>query len=318
MKNKTIVIALGGNALGNTPDEQREAVKISANTILDLYENNNKVIVCHGNGPQVGLISNAFDFSEKNNNTNFHMPLAEEGAMSQGYIGFHIVNAIFNEAKKRGLNVNASSIVTQTLVDAKDSSFKNPTKPIGQFYKTKAEAEKIAKVNGWTIKEDAGRGYRRVVASPKPISILEKESINTLVDAGEIVICGGGGGVPVFEKNGTFHGVDAVIDKDFTSAKIAELVKADNFIILTAVDKVFINYGKPNEQSIDNITVSELEKLVDQNMFAEGSMKPKILATLDFVKNTKKPAYISDLKLSKELLKGEAGTKIEFDNNGNE
>ena len=278
---------------------------------MDLYQNNNTIVVCHGNGPQVGMIAKVFEEAKTSNKIEFNMPFPEEGAMSQGYIGYHIINAIKNEAKRRKVEVNASSLITQTVVLEDDKSFANPTKPIGNFY-TKEEAEILKKENGWIIKQDSNRGYRRVVPSPKPIDIVEKHSVKTLMNANDIVICGGGGGIPVIQKNGEYIGVSAVIDKDFTSAKIAELMNADALIILTAVDKIYLNYGKPNAEIIDEINVKDLRKHMEDGAFAEGSMKPKVEALIDFVEKTQKTGYISDLKLSKELLLGKAGTLVVY------
>ena len=307
--SKKIVIALGGNALGKTPSEQKKALKFTAKIIVDLYTKGNKIIVCHGNGPQVGMIQNSLSEAFKNKVINEVMPLSECVAMSQGYIGFDIENAIKNEFSKRNLDNNVVSIITQTIVDGNDKAFSNPTKPIGSFM-TKDEANKMAKENNWNIMEDAGRGYRRVVPSPKPIAIVEKKVIEDLCDSGYIVVAGGGGGVPVKMENHELIAQDAVIDKDFTSSKIAELVNADNLIILTAVDKVMINFGKPNQKTIDSINVNDLQKLIDQDTFAKGSMKPKVEAALAFVKATSHSAYIADLHLADKVLSHQAGTQI--------
>lgn len=312
MKNmsKKIVIALGGNALGKTPSEQKEALKLTGKIIVDLFSDGHKIIVCHGNGPQVGMIQNSFNCAFKNSVIKEFMPLSECVAMSQGYIGFDIQNAVKNEFIKRNLNDNhVVSLITQTIVNGDDNAFENPSKPIGEFM-NKAEAEKVAKENNWTIKEDAGRGYRRVVPSPKPIKIVETNAISALSDLGFVVIAGGGGGVPVRNSNNKLNEIDAVIDKDFTSAKIAELVNADTFIILTAVDKIMINFGKPNQKPIDNIHANDLQELLEKNTFAEGSMKPKVEAVLSFVKATSNPAYIANLKFGDKVLEGDVGTKI--------
>lgn len=304
-----VLIALGGNALGKNNTEQKEAVKITAKVIVDLYEAGHSVIVGHGNGPQVGMINNAFSEASKAKVLDEPMPFAECGSMSQGYIGYHIQNAIDNELAKRNLKAEVASIVTQVLVDKNSKAFKNPTKPIGGFM-TKAEAQKLAKANGWTVKEDSGRGWRRVVPSPKPIDILEKNVIKMLSDKKVILIAGGGGGIPVYKSRNKFIGIDAVIDKDFTSAKLAELVKADTLMILTAVDKIVLNFGKPNAEPLNDIGIKDLQKHVDAGMFPAGSMGPKVEAALGFVKATGKDAYIADLKLAGKVLTGKAGTRI--------
>ena len=307
--SKRIVIALGGNALGSKPSEQIKALETTSKVIVDLYEQGNNVLVCHGNGPQVGMIFNSFSESYKNKKIAEPMSLFNSGAMSQGYIGLDIQNAVYNELKSRSIKGNVASIVTQTLVDKNDEAFNNPTKPIGAFY-SKEEAEKIANLNGWIVKEDSGRGYRRVVASPKPLEIIEKNVVKSLLE-NNIVIAGGGGGIPVYKDDqGKIHPVDAVIDKDFTASKMAELINADNFIILTAVDKIILNFGTDNQIFIDKINVQDLQKHIDNNEFPAGSMKPKVEAVIKFTSSTGKDSYIADLKFANKVLSGEKGTKI--------
>lgn len=309
MGNK-IVLALGGNALGDTPAEQKEAVKITAKSIVDLVESGNSVIVAHGNGPQVGMINLAMSTSAKSDQKTPEMPFAECGAMSQGYIGYHLQNAIENELRSRNNDTAVATIVTQVIVDESDPAFENPTKPIGGFY-SKEDAEKIEKNSGYTFKEDAGRGYRRVVPSPKPVDIVEKKSINQLVEAGNIVIAGGGGGIPVVDRDGIYDGVDAVIDKDFTSAKLAELVDADMLIILTAVEKIAISFGKPDEKWLDEITIDEAKKYIEDGEFAAGSMLPKVQAAISFLESKENAkTLITSLECAERGLEGKTGTRI--------
>ena len=305
---KKIVIALGGNALGNTPYEQLDLVKETSKSIVDLVESGNQVIISHGNGPQVGMINLAMSFAANGNAIKSDMPFPECGAMSQGYIGYHLQNAIGNELAKRNIKKNVATIVTQVLVDENDEAFKKPTKPIGAFY-DKETADKISKEKGYTMVEDAGRGYRQVVPSPKPIDIIEKDLVNTLVDEGNIIITVGGGGIPVIKKNKSLVGVPAVIDKDFASSKLAELLKADTLIILTAVDRVAINFGKPDQKNLEKMTISEAEKYCEEGQFAPGSMLPKVKACISFAK-TGGEAIIASLENAKKALTGESGTKI--------
>ena len=299
------VVSLGGNALGNNPEEQKQALIRVASAISDLLVSNNQVAIVHGNGPQVGMINLAFETSKETPN----MPFPECGAMSEGYIGYHIQNALYNCFKENGINKTVSTVVTQVLVDEKDPLFQNPSKPIGSFY-SKEEAEQISKEKGYIMKEDAGRGYRRVVPSPLPIDIIEKESIKALLSDGQVVICAGGGGIPVIEKDNKLEGVAAVIDKDYASAKLAELIDADYLVILTAVDYVSINYKKENEMVLTNATKEMMEQYLEQGHFAKGSMYPKVQAVLNFLKGNKKTAVIASLNNAKEAFKLKAGTII--------
>ena len=299
------VVSLGGNALGNNPEEQKQALIRVASAISDLLVSNNQVAIVHGNGPQVGMINLAFETSKETPN----MPFPECGAMSEGYIGYHIQNALYNCFKEKGINKTVSTVVTQVLVDEKDPLFQNPSKPIGSFY-SKEEAEQISKEKGYIMKEDAGRGYRRVVPSPLPIDIVEKESIKALLNDGQVVICAGGGGIPVIEKDNKLEGVAAVIDKDYASAKLAELIDADYLVILTAVDYVSINYKKENEMVLTNATKEMMEQYLEQGHFAKGSMYPKVQAVLNFLKGNKKTAVIASLNNAKEAFKLKAGTII--------
>ncbi|MDU7330729.1 MAG: carbamate kinase [Finegoldia magna] len=307
---KKVVLALGGNALGNSPEEQIKAVRKTAVSIVDLVEDGNEVIVCHGNGPQVGMINLAMETAHNYNPQISNMPFAECVAMSQGYIGYHLQKAIKNELSKRNMKNAVSTIITQVKVDKNDEAFANPTKPVGLFY-SKEESEKLAAESGYTFKEDANRGYRRVVPSPKPIDIIEKEEINTLIKEDFIVIAGGGGGIPVVENDGQLEGIGAVIDKDFTSEKLAEISDADLLIILTAVEKVCINYGTENEEGLDELNLSRAQKLIEEKQFAEGSMLPKVKACLSFIQSGEgKTALITSLEKAKEGINGLTGTRF--------
>lgn len=306
-----IVIALGGNALGNTPEEQKEAVKITAKSLVNLVEQGNKIIVGHGNGPQVGMINLAMEKGHQADAKIPSMPFPECGAMSQGYIGYHLQNAIRNEFDLKGNKTPVATIVSQVLVDKNDPAFENPTKPIGSFY-SEEEAEAIVKETGYKFKEDAGRGYRRVVASPKPIDIVEKDSIITLYNAGNVVIAGGGGGIPVIHEDNAYLGVPAVIDKDFTSAKLAELVEADVLVILTAVEQVAINFGKENEKWLSTMTLEDCKEYIEEGHFAPGSMLPKVQAAMSFVASKPgRKALITSLERADAALARETGTWIE-------
>ena len=305
-----IVVALGGNALGKTPSEQLELVNITAKSIVDIVKAGNEVIVTHGNGPQVGIINLAFDYASVNGGDVPSMPFAECGAMSQGYIGYHLQQAINNCLRINGIDKKCATIITQVEVDKEDAAFSNPTKPVGMFY-TQEQADNIASLKGYKFVEDAGRGYRRVVPSPKPISILELDVIKQCVDNGNIVISVGGGGIPVIKNGCGYTGIDAVIDKDFALAKIASLVNADTLIILTAVDHVYVNYGKPDQKALVTTNLKELEQYIKENQFAPGSMLPKIQAAINFVSSGKnKSAIIADLTKVEDALEGKSGTKI--------
>lgn len=300
------VVSLGGNALGKNPIEQKELLIGVAKSIVHLIKLGHEVIIVHGNGPQVGMINLAFTESTSSPD----MPFPECGAMSEGYIGYHIQNAIDNALKEEGLKRNVVTLVSQVLVDKDDPLFKNPTKPIGTFY-SKEEAEKIAKEKGYTMKEDAGRGYRRVVASPLPIDVIEKESIKTLIEKGDIVICAGGGGIPVILEDNKLLGVAAVIDKDYASAKVAELVNADVLTILTAVDNVYIDFNKPNQKKLTNVTLSEMKDYLNTDYFAKGSMYPKVNACVKFlVSSQNKVAVISSLEKANLAFELKEGTII--------
>lgn len=305
---KTIVIALGGNALGKSPKEQLELVKETAKSIVDLVEEGNNVVISHGNGPQVGMINLAMEESHKNINSP-EMPFAECGAMSQGYIGYHLQQSIQKELAKRNINKNCATIITQVEVDKNDKAFENPTKPIGSFY-TEEEAKAISEEKGYVMKEDAGRGYRRVVASPKPIKIVEIMTIHDLIEKGNIVIACGGGGIPVVKGKDGYEGVDAVIDKDRTSARLALELNADVLLILTAVEQVYINYKQENEQGLSSLTIEEAMDLIKNKEVAEGSMLPKVEACCEFAKDSNGYALITSLEKAKAALAGQTGTII--------
>ena len=254
--NKKLVIALGGNALGNTPEKQLELVTSTASTIVDLIEEGYDVVIGHGNGPQVGMVNLAFENSYNNSKDTPMMPFAECGAMTQGYIGYLLQQAIGKELNKRNIDKQVVTVITQVEVDKNDEAFQNLSKPIGSFY-SKQDAEKIASETGYTFIEDSGRGYRRVVASPLPKNIIEIETIKKLIDQKVVVITVGGGGIPVIKKDNWYEGVAAVIDKDRASAKLALDLKADMLLILTAVDKVAINFNKENQKDLDELSLEE-------------------------------------------------------------
>ena len=305
---KKIVIALGGNALGNTPAEQLELVRQTAKPIVDLIEEGNQVVIAHGNGPQVGMINLGMSTAAEAGAIKSDMPFPECGAMSQGYIGYHLQNSIANELAARGIQKTVGTLVTQVLVDEADPAFQKPSKPVGAFY-DKETADKIAAERGYTMVEDAGRGWRQVVPSPKPVDVVEKDMVNTLVDSGYVVITVGGGGIPVVKKDGRLVGTPAVIDKDFASAKLAELIDADMLVILTAVDRVAINWGKPEQKELAEMTVDEAEKYCGEGHFAPGSMLPKVQAAMSFAK-AGGTAIIASLENAAAALRGESGTRI--------
>ena len=259
MSSKKIVVSLGGNALGYEPADQIEKVEKVADIIADLIDEGYEIIITHGNGPQVGLVNNAFEYASNNNQVPM-MPFAECGALTQGYIGYHLQQTITNNLRKRKIDKKCITILTQVLVDKSDDAFKNPTKPIGTFY-DKDTADKLIKETGYTYVEDAGRGYRRVVASPMPIDIIEKDSIDE-ASKDNIVICCGGGGIPVIEEDGSLKGVAAVIDKDRTSSLIADLLDADILLILTAVNNVYLNFNEDNEIMLTDVSSDEIRQYI--------------------------------------------------------
>ena len=307
---KRIVIALGGNALGSTPYEQLALVTETAKPIVDLIEQGNEVVIAHGNGPQVGMINLVMATAAEAGAIKSDMPFPECGAMSQGYIGYHLQNAIVNELTARGLRKDVATVVTQVLVDENAPAFQPPTKPIGSFY-DKVAADRIMAQRGCTMVEDAGRGWRQVVPSPKHVDVIEKNTVRALVDSGTVVITVGGGGIPVVRCNGRLVGTPAVIDKDFASAKLAELLNADMLIILTAVEKVAINFGKPDQQWLSDLTPELARQYIAEGQFAPGSMLPKVEAFIEYVEAFPKgKALITTLECAAAGLEGKTGTVI--------
>ena len=309
---KRIVVALGGNALGNNLPEQMAAVKETAKAIADLIEGGNEVIIAHGNGPQVGMIQAAMTELTRSDPVKYiPCPLSVCVAMSQGYIGYDLQNALREELLDRGINKGVATVLTQVEVDPEDPAFKNPTKPIGSFM-TKEEADKMVAERGYQVVEDAGRGYRRVVASPKPKSVVELDTIRALVDSDHIVVACGGGGIPVFKTEGHhLKGAAAVIDKDFASEVLAEQLDADYLIILTAVEKAAINFGKPEQKWLDTISSAEAAQYCAEGHFAPGSMLPKVQAAMRFAES--KPgrrALITLLEKARDGIDGKTGTVI--------
>lgn len=304
-----IVIALGGNALGNTPKEQEEKVLYAAKAIVSYIKQGHEVVVAHGNGPQVGTINLAFENSFKQDVIKSSMPLAECTAMSQGYIGFHLQKAIRDELKSLNIDKQVATLVTEVVVDEKDPAFNNPTKPIGMYY-TKEEAEKLHAETGDVYIEDAGRGYRKVVASPSPVDIHQIETVKLLSENNHVVITVGGGGIPVVGEN-TTKGVSAVIDKDKASACLADKLNADYLLILTAVDKVAINFNKENQEFLDTLNVEKAREYIKEGQFAKGSMLPKVEAALSFVENRpERKAVIANLLNADTAIYGSKGTVI--------
>ena len=304
-----IVVALGGNALGNNSKEQIEIVKNTAKHLVDLVQMGNEVIITHGNGPQVGMIFNAMANVDPTT-TEDDMPFAECGAMSQGYIGYHLQQAMEAEFAKRNMRRKVATVVSQVEVDNDDPAFNNPTKPIGSFY-TEEEAKKLASEDGAIYKEDAGRGWRKVIASPKPKKICELATIKKLIEEHNVVITCGGGGIPVISTPEGYKGVDAVIDKDRTSALLASSIDADILLILTAVEQVKINFRKDNEENLFKITTEDVKKYIENGEFAAGSMLPKVEACMNFLNHSNnKKAIITSLDKAGEAINGNTGTTI--------
>lgn len=297
--------------MGNTPQEQLRLVRSTAKPIVDLVEKGARVVICHGNGPQAGMINLAMEFSSQNGGETPYMPLAECGAMTQGYIGYHLQQAIQRELNSRGIHKECAALVTQVVVDRNDPGFDAPTKPVGSFY-SKEEAERIAEKEGFTFVEDAGRGYRRVVPSPLPRRIVELETIRHMALDGVIVIAAGGGGIPVVETSDGMEGVAAVIDKDRAASLLARELRADRLVILTTVDRVCIRYGKPDQTALAEMTLDDCERYIGQGEFAPGSMLPKVEACMDFVRNSDSgaTALITSLSRAADALEGKTGTLI--------
>ena len=307
---KQLVIALGGNALGSTPEEQKRAVLVAAEHIVGLVKDGCKIVIVHGNGPQVGLINLAFELGRNEDKKVCDMPFAECSAMSQGYIGFHLQNALQNTFAAHGMTTHVSTAITQTVVDLKDPAFQHPTKPVGVFY-NEEEARAIAAAKGYQFVEDSGRGFLRVVPSPEPVDIKEKGTIRCLMENGDVVIACGGGGIPVYREDNQLHGVDAVIDKDKGAAKLAEVIDADAFIVLTAVPRVAINFGKPEQKWLGKITVAEAQQYIKEGHFAPGSMLPKVEASIRFVQaKAGHRAIITSLENAYKAVTEDDGTVI--------
>lgn len=314
MKKKRIVVALGGNALSKDGQAQaKEQLAVATETakqLLPIIKAGHDLAIVHGNGPQVGNII----VKEESVNTTKEptMPIDVCGAMSQGQIGYWLQNALRNTMTQAELpNRQIVSVVTQVVVDKNDLAFRDPTKPIGAFFASEKEAKAVAEKRGFTVKEDAGRGWRRVVPSPRPQEIIEADFIRQVVDSGVIVISTGGGGIPVQSEDRQLVGVEAVIDKDFAAEKLAEAIEADTFLILTAIENVKINFGQPNEASLHQVTVAEMQQHLDDNQFAPGSMRPKIEAALDFLRfNPNGQVIITNPESAAEAVLGQAGTII--------
>ncbi len=306
---KRILLALGGNALGSTLPEQMAAVHATGKAIVGLVKDGYEMVITHGNGPQVGLMSDAFESYQQSHGLE-HFPMSVCVSLTQGYIGYDLQNAIREELINAGVEKHVSTIITQVEVDPEDPAFANPTKPIGPFY-TKEQAQAMM-VKGISMMEDAGRGWRKVVPSPLPKRVIETSTIECLLDGGEMVIACGGGGIPVIRVGNHLKGVEAVVDKDYASAKLATALKVDAFIILTAVEKVAINFNQPDMKWLDHLTAAEARAYAGQGQFGKGSMEPKVLAAAEFVENNPgKTALITHLNKVKEALEGKTGTRIE-------
>lgn len=308
--SKKIVLALGGNALGDDLAGQMQAVTQTAQAIVDLIAQGHQVVVTHGNGPQVGMINLAFEAAAKTEAHTPMLPMSVCVALSQGYIGYDLQNALRETLLARGMPVPVATVITQVEVDAADEAFRDPSKPIGSFFSA-AEAQVLIR-QGYTLKEDAGRGYRRVVASPQPVDIIEKETVKALMDAGQVVITVGGGGIPVIREGNHLRGVSAVIDKDRASARLAATIDADMLIILTAVEKVAINFGQPNQQWLDRLSLNDIDRFIAEGHFAKGSMLPKVEAAAAFARSRPgRRALITMLSKAREGIEGKTGTLIE-------
>ncbi|BAL00032.1 carbamate kinase [Oscillibacter valericigenes Sjm18-20] len=306
---KKIVIALGGNALGNTLPEQMIAVKQTAKAIVDLIEEGHQVVIAHGNGPQVGMINVAMTTLSREDPTHPMAPMSVCTAMSQGYIGYDLQNSLREELLNRGMHKPVATVLTQVEVAKDDPAFQRPTKPIGTFM-TEAEAEEMRR-RGNAVMEDAGRGWRRCVASPRPVSIIEIETIRAMTDAGQIAVACGGGGIPVIREGNHLRGAGAVIDKDFASELLAEELDADSLIILTAVEKVAVNFGKPDQRWLDAMTPDEARRYEQEGQFAPGSMLPKVQAAVKFAESKKgRTALITLLEKAGDGIAGKTGTAI--------
>ena len=311
-KKRSVVIALGGNALGKNLPEQMVASHRTAKAICDLIEEGCEVVIALGNGPQVGMIQNAMNALVRTDPERYiTVPLSVCVAMSQGYIGYDLQNAMREEMLDRGIDLGVATVLTQIEVDPSDPAFQHPTKPIGPFL-TKEEADKLVRERHYDVVEDSGRGYRRVVASPAPRSIIEIGTIRSLVDTNHVVIACGGGGIPVFRTEGHhLKGAAAVIDKDFAAERLAEEVDADTLIILTAVEKAAIHFGKPDQKNLDSLTVEEAQRYCEEGEFAPGSMLPKVQACMKFAASKPgRTALITLLEKARDGISGKTGTRI--------
>ncbi|MFP3213735.1 MAG: carbamate kinase [Nitrososphaeria archaeon] len=309
-----IVIALGGNALlqrgqKGTFQEQYENTKITAKKIADLIERGYKVVITHGNGPQVGATLLRHDAGQKIYGVPA-FPMDVAGAETQGFIGYMIQQSLRNELKARKIDKYVVTIVTRTIVDENDPAFQNPTKPVGPFYKKEEVDELRKQFPDWVFKEDSGRGWRRVVPSPDPKLIAERYAIKTLVEAGFVVVASGGGGIPIIEKDGVAYGVEAVIDKDLAGQRLATLVGASKFIIATDVDGAYLNYGTPNQKKLEKVSVEEMKRYYAEGHFKEGSMGPKVLAAIRFVEAGGESSTIGHLYDLIDLVEGKKGTTV--------
>lgn len=310
MSKHRVVLALGGNALGTNPQEQLEAVKTTARAIIDMIKEGHRVVIGHGNGPQVGVINLAFEYGNETNDKIPAMAFAECNAMSQGYIGYHLQQALRNLVDAEGVDRGVATVVTQVEVDPKDPAFQHPTKPIGLFY-TEEQAKRLEAEEGYTFINDSGRGFRRVVPSPAPKHIVELDSIRCLLQNNNIVITVGGGGIPVVRDDAGYRGVDAVIDKDNSSARLAGQLGADTLLVLTAVDYVAINFGTPEQEDLRDLSVEDARTYMEDGQFGTGSMLPKIQACLDFLEQVPDGrAIITSLENASRAISGDVGTVI--------
>ena len=310
MKEKRIVVALGRNAFGETFPEQKKNVKKAAQAIADLVEQKYQIVITHSNGPQVGMIQTAMtEFARLDNDKNYTVaPMSLCGAMSEGYIGYDLQNAIRTELLNRGIYKPVSTVLTQVTVDPYDEAFYHPTKIIGRVM-TEEEAEAEEKKGNHTVKQ--GEGSRRIVAAPKPMDIVEIDAIRALSDADQVVIACGGGGIPVLEQDNNLKGASAVIEKDLAAGRLAELLDADQLIILTSVEHVCLNYGTANEQPLDEMTVEEAKQYMDEGQFEEGTMLPKIQAAIDYIGNSAvRSVLIANLEEALDGVSGLKGTLI--------
>ncbi len=307
-----IVVALGGNALGSSLPEQMVASRRTARAIVDLIEQGHEVVVAHGNGPQVGMIQEAMTQLTRSDPERYiPCPLSVCVAMSQGYIGYDLQNALREEMLDRGIGRGAATVLTQVEVDPNDPAFEHPTKPIGAFM-TREEADRMIAERGYEVVEDAGRGFRRVVASPRPVGIVELDTIRSLVETNHVVVACGGGGIPVFRTEGNhLKGAAAVIDKDFAAARLAEQLGANLLVILTAVERVAVNFGRPDQRWLDELTPEEAERYIEEGQFAPGSMLPKVQAAVGFARSAPgRAAVISHLERAGDAIAGRTGTMV--------